>query len=364
MTDHGNQSRAAGPAARLAALRARFAPGTTYLNTASMGLLPDSALAAMRAAVDRVQAGHFRTADAEPGVDRARSRYAELVGVPADRVAIGSHVSVFAGLVAAAVPAGGEVLLAAGDFTSLVFPFLAQQARGVRVREVPLARLADAVRPGTDLVAVSAVQSADGAVADLDGLAAAAAAAGARVLLDTTQAVGWLPLAAGRFDYTVCAGYKWLLAPRGTCFLTVPPPGAADPLPHTANWYAGADPADSLYGAPLRLAADARRYDVSPIWFSWAAQEVSLDLLHDVGIDALHAHAVGLANRFRAALGAEPGDSPIVSLDQGPGAASRLRAAGITGSVRAGRLRLSFHVHNDAADADRAAAALAGHARV
>ena len=33
--------------------------------------------------------------------------------------------------------------------------------------------------------------------------------------LDTTQAVGWLPVNASRFAYSACGGYKWLLSPRG-----------------------------------------------------------------------------------------------------------------------------------------------------
>ena len=45
-----------------------------------------------------------------------------------------------------------------------------------------------------DLVAVSAVQSADGAVIDLEKLGAAARAAGAQVLLDVSQAAGWQPM--------------------------------------------------------------------------------------------------------------------------------------------------------------------------
>ena len=48
-------------------------------------------------------------------------------------MAVGSQVSAFAGLVAASLPAGCEVLTAAGEFTSVVFPFLAQARRGVRV---------------------------------------------------------------------------------------------------------------------------------------------------------------------------------------------------------------------------------------
>jgi selenocysteine lyase/cysteine desulfurase len=74
----------------------------------------------------------------------------------------------------------------------------------------------------TTLVAVSAVQSADGRIADLDAMHAASRATGARVLLDTTQAVGWLPVNAGHFAYTACGGYKWL---SESCFVWYRGPG-------------------------------------------------------------------------------------------------------------------------------------------
>jgi len=35
-------------------------------------------------------------------------------------------------------------------------------------------------------------------------------------------------------------------------------------VPHSAGWYAGRDVPDSLFGRPLRLAFDARRFDGSP----------------------------------------------------------------------------------------------------
>jgi selenocysteine lyase/cysteine desulfurase len=275
-------------------------------------------------------------------------------------VAVGSQASVFAGLLAADLPDGSQVVTAEGEFTSIVFPFLAQSARGVRVREVPLDRLVDAIDERTSLVAVSAVQSADGRVADLDGLERAAAATGARVLLDTTQAVGWLPIDASRFAHTVCGGYKWLLAPRGTCFFTVAPELADGPVPHHAGWYAGADRWSSIYGGPLRLAQDARRFDVSPAWHSWVAQAPALELLVGVGRESLHAHALGLANRFRDAVGLPLGDSAIVSLATAEEAGRELERAGIAASVRAGRLRLAFHVNNGPEDADRAAEVLSG----
>jgi hypothetical protein len=70
-----------------------------------------------------------------------------------------------------------------------------------------------------------------------------------------------------------------------------------------------------------------------------------------------------LANRFRAGVGLEPGESAIVSVATDSSVAERLSSASVIGSVRAGRLRLAFHVNNTEADADRAAAAVAGHVR-
>jgi len=255
------------------------------------------------------------------------------------------------------------VLTAVGDFTSILFPFYAQAGRGVTVREVPLDRIADEVTARTALVSVSAVQSADGRVADLDRLHAACAATRTRVLLDTTQAVGWLPIQADRFDYTVCGGYKWLLAPRGTAFFTVRPELREELVPQHAGWYAGTDPWSSMYGSPLRLAPDARRFDLSPAWHSWVAAAPSLQLLTEVGPAALHAHALGLAERFRAAVDLPSSNSAIVSVLADDEAPDLMTAARIMGSVRAGRLRLSFHVSTSQDDADRAGEVLAGHVR-
>ena len=93
------------------------------------------------------------------------------------------------------------------------------------------------------------MQSSDGAVADLDAIAAAAAQHGALTVVDATQACGWLPLDASRFDVLVCSAYKWLLSPRGSAFMTLRPELAERLTPHGAGWYAGDDPHSSYYGA-------------------------------------------------------------------------------------------------------------------
>jgi selenocysteine lyase/cysteine desulfurase len=113
----------------------------------------------------------------------------------------------------------------------------------------------------------------------------------------------------------------------------------------------------SYFGPPLRLAVSARRLDTSPAWFSWVGTQPALELLEQIGIEAIHAHNLGLANKFRTGLGLPPGDSAIVSLAS-DGAQERLAGAGIMAATRGGRLRTSWHVYNGEDDVDRVLAAL------
>ncbi len=276
--------------------------------------------------------------------------------MPPGRVATGASTGELVGLVAASVPAGARVLAPEREFTSLLWPFL---VRGCELRTVPVSALADAIDDRTNVVAFSAVQSSDGEVADLAAVAAAARAHGALTAVDATQAIGWLPLDAELFDAVVCSGYKWLLSPRGTAYLSLSEEALERAPALHANWWAADDPYESYYGAPLRLAAGARRLDTSPAWFSWIAAEECLRVLAGIGVEAIHAHDVALANRFRAGLGLPPGDSAIVSAEV-PGAAEKLARAGIMAASRAGSLRASFHLYNRDDDVDAALDALVG----
>lgn len=342
-------------ASRVRSARHLFSPEGVYLNSATYGLPPRPAVEAMQRAADEWRHGRTGFDGWDRSVDEARATFARLHGVAPEAVAVGPQVSVFVGLVAASLPAGARVLVPEEDFTSLLFPLLASRAQ---VEPVPLDRLAEAIDARTDWVALSAVQSACGRVADLDAVVAAARHHGARVLVDATQASGWLPLDASRVDVLVSAGYKWLLNPRGTCFMTVGDELCETLVPLHAGWYAGEDPMTSMYGPSLRLAATAARFDVSPAWMSWVGAAPALAVLEDVGIDAICAHDVGLANRLRDGLGLPPSDSAIVSVSLGDTARDRLRAAGVMAAGRDGRLRLAFHLYNDETDVDRALTAL------
>jgi selenocysteine lyase/cysteine desulfurase len=332
---------------------AQFAPECAYLDTATVGLPPTVAVEAARRDLDRWRAGRLVPTEYDALIHRSRQAYARLVGGSADRVGIVSQVSVASGVAASALRPGDQVLLAEEDFTSVLFPFLQMQDAGVDVRVVPLDRLIDAIEPATTMVAVSAVQSADGRVLDLDALHAAATAHDVLTYVDLSQAASWLAIGADRFDITACGAYKWLCCPRGTGFISVAPSVADRLTPLGAGWYAGEDPWSSIYRPPVRLAGDGRRFDVSPAWAGWVAAAPTLELLAEVGTGAIGAHDVGLANRLRAGIDLPPSDSAIVSIDL-PGAVEGLRARDIACAGRDGRLRLAFHLYVTQGDVDRA----------
>ncbi|OLT38483.1 aminotransferase class V [Saccharomonospora sp. CUA-673] len=342
--------------ARRSAFGAEFDVPAGYLNTPSIGIPPVAVADAVAAAVDRWRAGADDPGDFTAYVDASRASFARIVGVSADRIAVGGTVAGLLAPVAAGLPGGARVVTARSDFTSVTFPFAAQAHRGVTVTEVPVADLPGAVE-GHDLVAVSVVQSADGAMVDLDALRTAAAEAGAAVVLDVTQAAGWLPLAVDWADWVVGAGYKWLLTPRGAAWLAVHPRALDRGHPVAANWYAGEDPWDTVYGLPLRLAAGARRYDASPAWLAFVGAAAALDHLASLDVRAVHAHCTGLADELRGRLGLSPAGSAIVSLETSV-PRERLAAAGVRGSIRAGRLRLGWHLYNTDEDVDLVVEAL------
>ena len=339
--------------------QALWSPETTYLNTASYGLPPAPAFDALQATLADWRGGRTSWEHWGDATEASRASFARLVGVPVERVAVGSTVSELVGLLAASLPDGARVVAPDIDFASLLFPWMVQGERGVDVRTVPLDRLAESIDAAADVVATSAVQMATGELADLEAVADAAREHEARMVVDATQAVGWLPLDASRFDAVVCAGYKWLMSPRGSVFMTVAEDWLPEIVPAAAGWYAGEDVHATYFGPPLRLAANARRLDISPAWFSWAGTEPALELVERLGVEAIHDHDLGLANAFRVGLDLPPGDSAIVMVDTDADVA-RLEAERVMTAARAGRLRTSWHVYNTPEDVDRALDVLRG----
>jgi len=331
-------------------VRAAFPDARGYVAACTAGIPTRATRAAVREDLDALPDPVRYAAVAE----RCRASFADLVGVAAESVALGAQTSAMVSLLAASLPDDAVVLCPDGEFSSLVLPFV-HAGRGITVRTVPLEALAASIKSSDTMVAFSIVQSATGAVADADAIVAAARAHGVRTLCDATQAIGWMPVAAGAFDALVCHAYKWLCAPRGVAFLALSGDLAATIMPRQAGWYAGSDPWASCYGTAATLAASARRFDVSPAWQAFVGAEPALALFADADATALRDEVTGLAAALRERLDLpQPARAtPIVTWRDGDGAdVVRLREAGIVASSRAGNARVALHVFNDLRDVD------------
>lgn len=337
--------------------RRQFPTGSGYLDAATMGIPPLSAVDAL--GEDLMLWGSGRRDPGHYGgvVERARAAYARLVRASVDDVSIGAQTSVMAALAADAVPHGGEVLVVDGDFTSVVYPFKVRHPE--RARSVALHSLADEIGPQTAMVVFSLVQSSTGQLAPVDQIREAAAAAGAITVCDVTQAAGVYPVDAADWHITVCHAYKWLCSPRGVGFMTVSSEIRDRIRPLHAGWYAGDDVWQSIYGPEMHLAENARRFDISPAWQAWVGAAPALDLFASLDIAALHVRTSRLADTVLEELDREPRGQSIIALDDPRGSLlAAVRAAGLTASGRDGRIRLSFHLWNDDIDVLRAIQAL------
>jgi selenocysteine lyase/cysteine desulfurase len=332
-------------------------PDPGWLNTASYGLPPRVGWDALQAALGQWRSGRGVWEEWQQAADAARTSFARLVGVRADDVLCGSTVSAALALIAAAIPDGSTVLVTDIEFASNVFPWAAQAHRGVKVVAAPVDDLVGRIDETIDVVAVGVVQSATGQVSDLAAVSAAARAVGAFVVIDATQAVGWLPVDARLTDAVVADTYKWLMTPRGATFGYLSPRLQELVQPLQSGWSAAVD--NQYYGLDAQLPQEARRYDQAPTWFTHVAAAPTFELIESIGVDVIHEHDVALANAFRAGIGLDPGDSAIVSADI-PGAEERFAAADVRASVRGGRLRVSFHVYSTQADVELALEALDG----
>jgi selenocysteine lyase/cysteine desulfurase len=350
--------------------------GTIYMNTATAGVGPATAAAALRDAADAWARGRFDWQEAERAGEEARSLFGRLVGIGPDCVALVPAAAAVAGLLAAHLVRrfahGGNIVVGAEEFTSNLYPWRVLEARGFEVRMLPFrdggvseAGIAAAVDRETRLVAVSAVQSATGSRADLARLREAAGET--LLFVDAAQAVGSVPIdmEALRIDALAAPSHKFLVGTRGMGYGAFSPAlrDALDPV--WPGWKAAASPMTSFYGPDMTLSATASRLDMSLAWFNALAERESMRVLHELGPDRVHAHDAMLADRMVEALR----EADIPFLDHGPArrspivscapavadAAERLREAGVIASVRAGRVRLALHLYNTAAHVEQVA---------
>ncbi len=347
------------------ALRAQFPvlERVAYLNSGTDGPLPAVAVAAAREELaDAERAGrlaaHFERRFALQ--DELRAAYARMLGAAADDVALTTSATdglgrVLAGL---ALGAGDEIVTSDQEHPGLLGPLLAARRRGVTVRAVPLARVAEAVGPQTTLVAVSHVSWIGGEVAP-----AALAELDVPVIMDGAQGAGAIhvdPRALGCAAYAA-AGQKWLCGADGTGLLWIDPAFAEQVALVSPGYVTFADASAGLDGTFKDTAA---RFDTPSLAReSLAISAAAIRVLEQAGWEDVQAHAVAharrLADRLRETGRAvmPRGATTLVSWEDpyAEDTRERLSAAGVAVRNLPGRalLRASVGAWNDDSDLDR-----------
>jgi selenocysteine lyase/cysteine desulfurase len=353
------------------ALRAEFAvfEQFAYLNAGTCGPLCRASVKAVADALAQAGAEGRGQSYFDPLLDarvRLRQAYAQLLGGAVDDVALTTStgegiVRVLAGL---DLQPGDEVLTSDEEHPSLQGPLGAARAqRGIEIRVVPFAQIADALRPQTKLVACSHVSWVNGCVVpDLSG------ADDVPVLLDGAQGIGAVAtdVTALGCAFYAGSGQKWLCGPVGSGMLWVSPQWS-DRLPASGPTYVNLeDPSAGLSAVPR---ADAARHDApAQSLETTVAALAALDVLGGAGWPDVHERAAALAAALADALAqsgrevAARDRTTLVAWKDGDPAATRLTLAEAGVLIRdlpgTGLLRASVGAWNDDSDIERLLSAL------
>lgn len=358
--------------------------GVAYFDCAKMSPLSRPAIEAGRRGLERkahpwdIRAEHFFDES-----EVVRGLFAQLIGARADDVAIVPSVSYAMATVMANVPvaAGQKIVTLAEDFPSGILAARALAERA-EARVATVARpeegdwssaILDSIDGGTALVVAPHTHWACGTLIDVEAIGRRCRSVGAALVLDTTQSTGALPLdlAAVDPDYLVATAYKWMLGPYSVAFLYVAPRHQQG-RPLEEAWIVRRNAHDfrSLSNYEEEFAAGARRFDMGErcnfalLPVAGAAIRQLLEWGVSNVAETLGATTAAIEARLgeRGVLG-QPGRAPhflSVSFPGGPpeGIEERLAAAQVHVSLRGDRIRITPHLYNDEADADRLFTAL------
>jgi selenocysteine lyase/cysteine desulfurase len=360
-----------------------------YLNAASYSPMPLRTQQAGREAVGRKGRPWTLPASfANEQYERTRAAAARLINAEPSDVALISSISY--GVATAAklltIPRGTRVIVLEDDHSSPVLEWQTRaEAQGFAVETIKRpddgdwtsAVLAAIERTGApvSLASISSVHWSDGALIDVARVGAALRARGAAFLIDATQAVGVVGMDVKHLDpdFVLFPTYKWVLGPYGRAFLYVANRHQSGvPLEQISASRRNVRAENAVYFTDLDYVPDARRFDMGErdYFISMEMASIGMEMLATWGAPAVAQRLGMLTERIAAGVRGiglsvpepRPRAPHILSLKFEDGMLARLveglASEGVYVASRLGRMRISPHVYNDEADADRFVEAL------
>ena len=360
-----------------------------WLNTAHQGPLPLRAAEVARESIEHKLDPRGIPEEAFFEVPRGlRTTLARLVNADPSEIVLANSTSYGLNLLAHGLPlrSGDEVLVVEGDFPASIYPWLPLRRRGVKLSTVQApsgalepAQLRDALSDRTRVVCTSWVFSFTGRAADVPALVDVCREHGEiTFVLNGSQAVGARPTDVKTLgvDALVSCGFKWLCGPYATGFAWLRPELMSRLDYEQGYWLAHVDEiASPPKDYELRGDLGGAAFDVfctANLW-TFPAWERAVALLLEHGLDEVERHDQALVEQIIEGLPAnwnlrspssrsERSTLVFIEPDEPDTTAQGLRRldqAGVDAGERAGKIRLSPHVHNTSEDIDRALTALA-----
>jgi selenocysteine lyase/cysteine desulfurase len=238
----------------------------------------------------------------------ARALTAKLLDVLPDEVAFVPSTSAGLSMVAAGLAwkPGDSVVVAQGDFPANLYPWLALERLGVRVKQIAVPMdepiTLDDVRRQLDartrLVSLSSIHYVTGAPIDIDAIGAYLQRQGILFCVDAIQSLGAVPCSARHADFLVADGHKWLLGPEGMGILIVRRQAMEQLRPVLLGWKSVPTPGE-YNAARLAYADSARRYEPGSLnSVGLIGLRAALALLRHLGVVQIARHM----SRLRAVL--------------------------------------------------------------
>lgn len=311
----------------------------------------------------------------EAEIARARAGIARLWGVDVGSIGFVSNVAEGVSIVAESLDwrDGDNIVIDADEYPSVAGPFVLHRAPHVALRQArgtEPGRFAACVNDRTRVIGVSRVSYLTGERHDLHALRVLADKVGALLVVDFTQAAGYLPIDASVADFAFSACYKWLLGITGVAIAYWNRARQPNWAPASAGWHSF-EPGHRGYDNPPPLRADALRFTRgNPAHASVYLLARALDYLAGFDMRDVQTHVqaltVSMLERLRElqlptltpADPARHGASVCVPSSRGQAIVDGMAANGVLAWNAQGRVRFSFHGYNAAADVDRAIDAL------
>ncbi len=325
--------------------------------------------------------GHRGREPQEAQIERARVGAAALWGVAPGDIGFVSNVAEGVGLVVESLDwrPGDNAVMEPNEYPSDVGPLALRRNPSIELRfadAMDPAAMAAQVDARTRVIAVSAVSYLNAQRPDLLALRRMADSVGALLVVDFTQASGWMPIEASVADFAFSACYKWMLGTTGVAIAYWNRARLPHWAPNSAGWFnidgnsiTGSGKPD--YGAGMRLKPDAMRFTRgNPAHAAIYVLNEALDYLRQYDMHAVQAHVQGLtvallgrlvAHGIASTTPPEParhGASVCVEHARTSAIVEALYARGVYAWGGRGRIRISFHGYNSLADVDRIEAAL------